>query len=394
MIAAWLIELATAIGKLFFNPLLYWSIILVLVVGYKRIKAERKNFGLKVYDMFAEWKHTLGLAIGIGIFMTALNLGIGMVFSYEMIVLLTIVIICLSLTFRLSLLSSSYTIGISYLLLLIMPMLIQKQPFLPTKLFSNINFTGLTTLLGFFLLTEAYMLNRLKSKETFPELVQSDRGRWVGQHRLKKLVMVPFFTLVPTGMISSFAPFWPYLPLGNEETYSLVLVPFLFGFDYAVRGNLPSMETIKLSKQIFGLALIVILLAVGSIFIAPLSLVAVVVAILGREFINFKHRVKDREKKPYFYQSKQGIQVLGIIPGTPADRLQVLIGETITKVNGIKISNETEFYRALQESGASFKIDVLDHNGEVRFVQSAIYAGDHHELGFLFVGEPYRTQKM
>ena len=47
-----------------------------------------------------------------------------------------------------------------------------------------------------------------------------------------------------------------------------------------------------------------------------------------------------------FIQRKNGLRILGIIPGTPAERLDILIGETIIKVNGIKINTEQEFYSA------------------------------------------------
>ncbi len=50
------------------------------------------------------------------------------------------------------------------------------------------------------------------------------------------------------------------------------------------------------------------------------------------------------------------------------------------------------FYQALQKSGAFFKLDIIDDAGEVRFVQSAFYEGDHHELGLIFTEKPYRKE--
>ena len=43
------------------------------------------------------------------------------------------------------------------------------------------------------------------------------------------------------------------------------------------------------------------------------------------------------------------------------------------------------FYEALQQNRAHCKLEVLDVNGQIRFVQRALYEGDHHELGILFV---------
>src|SRR5699024_4017587 len=268
-----------------------------------------------------------------------------MVFTYETIMLLSIVIIVLSFTFNLSVLSASYTIGITYLLLLFLPFLLTKQTFLKADLFLDTNFTGLTILLGIFLLAEAVLLSRIKRNETFPDLLLGNRGIWIGQHHLKKISIIPFFTLVPTGMIVPFADFWPYFSI-DGDTYSLVLVPFLIGFHYKVTGYLPSHIAKKIAQSVMWLGIIVLCLGIGSIYLPWLSFASVIIAIIGKELINYKQRTKDKEKRAYFLETKRGIKILGIIPGTPADRLDILVGETISKVNGKKIDRSAELYQA------------------------------------------------
>ncbi len=43
------------------------------------------------------------------------------------------------------------------------------------------------------------------------------------------------------------------------------------------------------------------------------------------------------------------------------------------------------FYKALQKNRAYCKLEVFDVNGEIRFVQGALFEGDHHELGILTI---------
>jgi len=389
VVESWLLELVKGIGRVFFNPLLYWSFFLILIVGYKRIQRERSYFGVKIFNAFSEWKNTWMVSIVAGLFISLVTIGLGIVYSHEVILVLSIVVIILSITFKLTLLSASYTIGITYLLILLSPLLLKFQTIIELDLFSRIDFTSLVIILGIFLVIEAILLRFIKREETFPELSLSDRGIWVGQHRLKKLSIIPFFVLVPSGMITPFAPFWPYFSVG-DESYSILLVPFIIGFDYLVRGSFPQDAARKISKSVSLLGIIVILLAVGSIYIAWLSIIAVLIAIVGREYISYKHRVDDKSSLPYFNQVKSGLKVLAIIPGTPGDRLGILVGETIMKINGQEVNSVRELYIALQESGAYFKIDVLNDEGEVRFVQSALYEGDHHKLGLIFAGSPYR----
>lgn len=389
MVESWVLELLKGIGKVFLNPLLYWSFLMILIVSYRRIQRERGHFGFKIFNAFSEWKNTWMTSILAGLIISLLTLGLGMVFSYETILVLSIVVIILSISFSLTLLSASYTIGITYLIILLSPLLLQFQTFLDVQLFSKIDFTSLVILLSIFLFIEAILLRNIKREDTFPELSLSDRGIWIGQHHLKKISMIPFFVLIPSGMITPFAPFWPYFSIG-DESYSILLVPFIIGFDYLVRGSLPQNAARRISKSVSILGLIVLLLAIGSIYISWLSLIAVLIAIVGREFINYKHRINDKGSLPYFNPVAAGLKVLAVIPSTPGDRLGILVGETILKVNGQEINSVEEFYIALQESGAYFKIDVLNDEEEVRFVQSALYEGDHHELGLIFAGKPYR----
>src|SRR5690625_8045844 len=87
MVESWLIEFVIAIGKVFLNPLLYWVILFMMIVGYNRVKRERLQFGSKVFDYFTERKNTRSLSICAGLVISLLSLGIGVVFTYETIML-------------------------------------------------------------------------------------------------------------------------------------------------------------------------------------------------------------------------------------------------------------------------------------------------------------------
>ncbi|QKY71679.1 PDZ domain-containing protein [Lentibacillus sp. CBA3610] len=392
MAESWFMELANGLGRFFLNPLVYWAVILLIAVGYKRIKMERKQFGLKIFDIFSEWKNTWLVSLIVGFLLSIITIGSGMVFSYETIFLITGVTILLSLALRLTMLSPAYTIGVTYFLLLLSPFVLDYQSFIPSDLFEAPNFTALSLLLALLLTAEAFLLKRHTRNDTFPALETGRRGTWVGVHHLKKMTLIPFFVLIPSGSITSFASFWPYFSLGGE-TYSLVLVPFIVGFNHAVKGDLPEKAASRLANSIHILSLVVLFLVIGSMYIGWLSLAAVMTGIVGREYFSYRHRLKDQEKAPLFNKHERGIKVLAVIPGTSADRLGISIGETISKVNGKKVADMDAFYYALQESGAFFKLEIIGDNGEVRFVQSALYEEDHHELGIITTQNRYRENK-
>lgn len=392
LLEAWFIEIVKGIGRVLLNPLLYWAILLVFLAGKKRIRRERMDFGIKIFDMFSEWKGTWLYSILLGLIVSAITIGLGVVFSYTTILLFCIITILVSITGRFTLLSASYTLGISYFVLLFLPTVMEKQKVVSTELFSTINYQGLVILIGIFLVAESILLLKARKGKTYPELVQGSRGGWMGQHHIKKLAVIPFFILIPTGLITSFAPYWPYFTIG-EQSFSLILIPFIIGFDHIVRGNDPMVSAGKLAKSMMILSFLVLLTAWGSSYYSWLSLAGVIVGIAGREYLNYRHRTKDHERSGFFQPTDKGLKVLSVIPNSPADRLDILAGESIARVNGNKVVSITEFYEALQKSGAFFKLEIIDRAGEKRFLQGALYEGDHHELGIIFTSSPHRRIK-
>lgn len=388
LVELWLIELAKGIGKFFLNPLIYWSILLMFLVGYKRIRQERRHFRIKIDDPLAEWRSSWKLSLILGLIISLITIGAGMVFAYDVVILLVIVTIILSLTFNYSLLSPSYTLGLTFLIVLLGPLLLEKQDMIDVTLFSQVNFSSLAILLGIFVMAEALLLKRTERNKTFAELVLSERGAWIGQHRIKKLSMIPFFVVVPAGLITPFAPYWPFFDIGGQS-YGLLLIPFLLGFNYLVRGELPHVSARKLGQSMNRLGIFILLIALGSIYepLSWLSIVAVLFAILGREYITYKHRTKDKEKQAYFRPVDDGIKVLAIIPNSPAEGLGILVGEKIVRVNGENITDAWQFYNYLSDNNVNFRLEVLDEANEMRYVQGALYEGQHYELGIIFASK-------
>lgn len=387
LVEVWLLELVKGVGKAFLNPLIYWVIVLIILTGIQRIKDERKDFGTKVFDVFTEWKGTWGTAIVSGIILSLIMLGVGIVFNYETVLVSSIVTILLSLLFRFSLLSSVYILGITYFIFLFLPWIPSDIPFS-----NETNLIGLSILVGLLLFVEAILVLRVKRNETFPQLAMSSRGIWIGEHRLKKLTIIPFFVLIPGGTMIPFADYWPVLSISNES-YSLLLVPFVIGFDYLVKGRLPKEASKKIAQVLSLLAVVVLGIAIASIWIPSLSIAAIVGAIIGREYISYRFRVGENKRLSFFHPNNSGLKVLGVIPGTQADRLGILVGETVIKVNGKKVRTADEFYLALQTNTANFKLDIVNDDEQVRFVQGALYENDHYRLGLIFVDEPYRQNK-
>src|SRR5690625_1332900 len=102
LVEGWLIELALSIGRFFLYPLIYWGIILIFILGYRRIKRERNDFGVKIFDPFSEWKNMLGPTLLFGLIFSIINIVAGVVIPQEVFWIISIVTIILSLSLSLS----------------------------------------------------------------------------------------------------------------------------------------------------------------------------------------------------------------------------------------------------------------------------------------------------
>jgi S1-C subfamily serine protease len=132
---------------------------------------------------------------------------------------------------------------------------------------------------------------------------------------------------------------------------------------------------------------VITVLAAAGYWYPPLAIITVVLAILGREFLHHSQKAMDQKLPFYFSKSKLGVQILGVIPQSPADKMGLQKGEVISKINGVVVREEEELYRALQINRAHCKLEVIDNNEQIRFVQRALFDGEHYELGLLFVDD-------
>lgn len=361
---------------------------MALLIGYGRVKRERHHFHIRVHDLFQELRFLLSSGIVIGLILSLVTIGIGLVVPFESIVLIGGVTVLASFLLKMRLLSPAYVIGLAFF----------GGIFLSTtsidlaiveNLAIDISDTGLVSiviLLGLLVIAEGVLIRKNGPVHTSPQLMTSKRGFSIGFHISQRLWMIPVFLLVPGQAIPTQFDWWPIFAIGDGQ-YSLFLVPFGIGFYQRVQGMLPT-DLVKFTgRRIIVLGVSVLLLAIVSIWFPFVAIIAVSVAIIGREIISLRQRLTDESLPFYFSKKEFGIIVVGIIPKSPAEKMALQVGEVITKVNGEKIKTAADFYQALQKNRAFCKLDVIDTNGEVRFVQRALYDGEHHELGILFVNE-------
>ncbi|WP_163536477.1 PDZ domain-containing protein [Gracilibacillus sp. YIM 98692] len=381
----WMIEFGLALLRLFMQPLFYLFFLLILLRGYLQIKKDRRNFGVKVHSYFHETKHTWSISFFIGFILSLLSVTLGFSTTLAFGVLLAIIVFLTSWLIRYTWLSASISFPLVFALIYLMP--IYGQQYIPSQwqgLFSNLDLLLFVMLLAIFLLAEAWILSRFKVHDSYPELVESKRGKYQGQHRVKKLTMIPFFTLVPGGFIEPITDTWPILEIGGE-TYGLLILPYLVGFEYLFKSDVPKYNVKLLSSRLILLSVFVLLLAIVGYFYPIFLWAAIFVAFIGKVVIQGTFSNSQKRRTAFFQPGGEGLLVLGVLPHTAAVELGLEPGDRIVKVNDHHVQTQEEFYQEVQKNRAFCKLSIKDIHGELRLSQRALYEGEHHELGVLFI---------
>src|SRR5699024_10695255 len=158
-------------------------------VPTRRSSDVRLQFGTKIFPILTEAKYTIGLSLLGSFIISVLSITLGIVITIDIAVILMVVIVVFTLTASSSFLSSSYTICITFIVALLLPFtdLIQTQ----SEMMQPAYYFGLSLVLAILLLIEALLLLS-KRAPSYPELIKSERGVWIGQHHLKRMAFIPF----------------------------------------------------------------------------------------------------------------------------------------------------------------------------------------------------------
>ncbi|MCA0172771.1 PDZ domain-containing protein [Bacillus sp. RAR_GA_16] len=379
------LSLLKGLMSFFLHPLTYITIIGAFILGRSRVKRDRRDFHTRVHDVLDDVVFAIVPSLMIGAAFLLLNLFLGLTVPFSATVVMSIAALLLILTGQIRFLSPAFVIILPVLAVMFYtPMDLGYDTLNELQEgIESTSFIALALLTGFLVFIEGYLIATNAGKQTSPRLVESKRGKIVGSHEMQRLWLLPLFLFLPVGNVEALS-WWPLLHFG-EQTYTFLLLPFPIGFRKLIHHALPQPEMKTNGRQVALIGGGTVIIALISYFLDNqwVALAAIGFVIVGRASILLLHRGKN--KPAYFNERNEGLVILGILPGSPADQMSLQVGEVISKVNGLSLGKGVDFYTALQRNAAFCKLEVLDINGEIRFEQKALYNNTHHELGLLFV---------
>lgn len=390
MVSEILIEIVTAIGRFLLNPLLYIVIIFAIMLGYRRVKQERKYFNRRIIwgwtELIGQWKDGWLYALIISL----IGIGAGLTVPKEFLIILTTVSIVALVLYVMNAMSPIVTMGIATLA--IWGMSYYNWTFSWWKIsLAGVNLEDgaivtITILAGLCVIAEGLLIRRVAMKVTTPCIEKTKRGMQAIVYRSRNVWVLPIFFVIPGDAISAIFPYWPQFTIGHSS-FALVLFPLVIGFAKLTRKELPALTYAKIGRPVFLLGQLILVGGLAAYFEPLIGFITLAVGAIIRIIIAIYFAQQDKTDHYAVAPSTKGAIIAAVLPDSPAEKMGLLAGECIRKVNGVSIFTENELYEALQLNAAHCRLEVLDRNNELRLTQHVIYSNDHYRIGLL-LAEP------
>ncbi|WP_424513982.1 PDZ domain-containing protein [Psychrobacillus psychrotolerans] len=388
MVQEVLIELVKGIGRFFLHPAVYVTLLFSILIGYVRVKRERRQFRTRLLWGWTEAKGFLLDGIIWALILSVISVAIGLVIPNSWLLIYSMWMLLFILLFTYQFGSAIYTIALGTATAYAMYTFNWSiDVFTWTVSGLDILQAGIVPvaiIAGLLLIVEGVLIQKHGSAQASPKLVTTHRGIEAIVYHVKKLWLLPILLVIPGDVIPTYLPYWPQFTLG-ETAFSFVVFPFVIGFQQKSQHSLPIHFFAGYGKIVWQLGIVITIIAAIGYFEPLVSAIAILIGVIARLLITI---IKYQQEKTGNYAvspQSNGVMIAGVLSGSPAEKMGLLIGERIVKVNGQKVENEQELYEAVQINAAHCRLEVLDSNGELRLRQHILFRHDHYRLGLILV---------
>ncbi|SDP00706.1 PDZ domain-containing protein [Paenibacillus sp. yr247] len=380
-------RLLQAVGQLFANPFYYIGILFIVLHYRRQIQMERKLFHTRLHSLLNEtWRTVLWGWIG-GIIASVLMLFVGVNIQAGTVILLWVLSVILVML-RVRFLCLAYAVGILGIAQVILSWIPNasslQEAVPPLDIVANADIPSLLVIVAVLHLLEGTLVGFQGARMTTPLFLEGKRGQIIGGQQLQGFWPVPLFLLVPlTGGSVQGLPWETLFGSNLASGWTLLAFPAMIGFTELTISKLPRKQARFSASMLYLYGVILLVTAIAAHFWPPILLLGAVLSIALHEGLIRYNQWTEAKQVPFYVHSQRGLMVLSVVPNSPAYELGIQTGELIHKVNGHKIKSKTDLHVAMGLNSAFCRLEVLNEQGEVRFMQRAIYAGDHHQLGII-----------
>jgi len=374
----WLDLLVNFLGQIprFFLSPMFYIIVIVLMLQYRReVILQRRLFNMRITSVVGELFRALSRGLLGGLVITLFLFLLGVSFTSMEVLFLQ------GITLLLGLIHIRYFhmgIGAGALLILsyfasILPSSGIEWISLVQKNLAEIHPYPLALLAGAMFIMEGMWLGRGKREGFFPVMIDGKRGSTVAVYQIRRFSFYPLILLTGTG--SGFLP-----------------LPGIAGYVDVAKSLWPEEKISHAQKGYWLIGLTVF----GMAWLLPkfevLMLVTGLWIVIVNEGIRWTGRWLEKGKSPLFGRVPNGVRVLEVLPNSPAAKMNIEPGDIILKVNGVAVSHQNQIYPLLQRQSSFCKMEVLNKDGNIKYLHRSMYEGEHHGLGLVPVPDQLSRQ--
>ncbi|TBL73036.1 PDZ domain-containing protein [Paenibacillus thalictri] len=379
-----------AAAQLLLHPFYYIGILFIVLQYRRQISFERKLFSVRLHSLLTEtWRAVLWGFCG-GVAASLLMAVIGVSLQPEAVMLIWVVSLLLA-CFRVRYLCFAYSVGLIGIAQAILVWIPGVQLYASgwgarfVQLLLGIDMPPLLALVAILHLAEGILIRLQGARMASPMFYESKRGKIVGGYQLQAFWPVALFLFIPLEGASQLQLPWQPLLGGDiwHLGWTMVGFPVMLGFTERTTTRLPQEKTRWSSTLLVLYAALVLLMAVAVHYWSLTLIIAAVLSIALHEGMMWLSQADEAGRSPYFAHTRKGLMILAVLPGSAAEQLGLKPGEMLHKVNGFPLSGKQDLHFAMRQNSAFCKLEVINHEGQSKFVQRALYSGEHHQLGIV-----------
>lgn len=372
-----------------FQPLpglLFWAVVFLVLLQYKRAaEREQRQFGINKITPWREVLYSLAFGVAGGLIGSMLLVYLGVIFDMSGGDFLYLWVVSLLLAMwhprYICFAYSGGLIGLSFLLF--------GWP--------RVNIAAILALIAVLHLVESLLIWMDGASAASPIAFRREQGDTVAGFSLQRFWPVPLavLLLVPMppeamGPGVEMPDWWPLLPVAaqlNLEDAAIGLFPVVAGLgftDVAVaRGATEKSRTTAGLLLLYSVVLLA--LAVAGAHSPWLLWPAVLFSPLAHEALIMISLRRELAAPPRFKQPDDGVQVLDVVPGSPAAGAGLASGSVIVEVEGMPVRTVGELREQLRLGPAN---PLLRFRTDTREVARRIRRSGTHESAFGLVLVP------
>ena len=382
----------------FIQPLFIIGLIYAIINRNRRVNYSRKTFRVNFIRKNFEPIDFLFKGILLGILLSIVSVAIGTPLTIEWYLIYQGIAIFLLIIGGSRFIHPMITFPLSAISLYIMEWLPYNFTFLkkipkPQFLTSNIENFYLPSLnrnLLFFsaliLFATIFWIKEKDSNKLYPLLKASQRGKKLVKYQNKKLTVLPLLIIVPGEALGPLTKWWPLLNIGGER-FAILFLPVLLGLHYTLSTQLLKDASERLSKDLQVLTLTYFVLFAVSYFYPGLSLYLSGIALVGSLFVLYRHHRRERMWSFKYGPADEGLRVIAVRPDSPAERMDLAIGDIIMNIHQRKMTDKAVFNEAISDNRSYIKMRVLRNDGEIVIAETPLYDDDYNNLGVLVLDQ-------